>query len=72
MVILGHTWCIIAACAVASLCSYLIERPFLTIKRRFGGAGAAAPPSAPRPSSPIPPRSRNEFALVHRNYRTRR
>jgi len=31
----------IAAFAVASLCFYLIERPFLRIKHRFGGVGAA-------------------------------
>jgi peptidoglycan/LPS O-acetylase OafA/YrhL len=44
----------IAAFAVASLCFYLIERPFLRIKRRFGGAGATAPPSAPEAVQPDP------------------
>jgi peptidoglycan/LPS O-acetylase OafA/YrhL len=44
----------IAAFAVASLCFYLIERPFLRIKRRFGGVGAAAPPSAPEAVRPDP------------------
>jgi peptidoglycan/LPS O-acetylase OafA/YrhL len=44
----------IAAFAVASLCSYLIERPFLRIKRRFAGAGAAASPSAPEAVQPDP------------------
>jgi peptidoglycan/LPS O-acetylase OafA/YrhL len=44
----------IAAFAVASLCFYLIERPFLRIKRRFGSVGAAAPPSAPEAVRPDP------------------
>jgi len=42
------------AFAVASLCFYLIERPFLRIKRRFGGAGAAPPSSAPEAVQPDP------------------
>jgi len=42
------------AFAVASLCFYLIERPFLRIKRRFGGVGAAASPSAPEAVRPDP------------------
>lgn len=37
----------IAAFAAASLSFYLIERPFLRIKRRFGGGGAPAAPPAP-------------------------
>ena len=44
----------ILAFAVAALCFYLIERPFLRLKRRFGGAGAAAPPSAPGAVRPDP------------------
>ncbi|MGH7396960.1 MAG: acyltransferase family protein [Candidatus Rokuibacteriota bacterium] len=36
----------IAAFAAASLSFYLIERPFLRIKRRFGGAGAPVTPPA--------------------------
>ena len=42
----------IMAFAVASLCFYLIERPFLRLKRRFGGAGApSAARGAVRPDS---------------------
>jgi peptidoglycan/LPS O-acetylase OafA/YrhL len=44
----------VAAFAVASLCFYLIERPFLRIKRRFSGGGPAAPPSVPEAVRPDP------------------
>jgi peptidoglycan/LPS O-acetylase OafA/YrhL len=43
----------IMAFAVASLCFYLIERPFLRLKRRFGGAGAPSSASGAVRPDPV-------------------